>query len=133
MAAKATTSVDLRCNLGLTSQNSTSATDPYFSLIGQYNANNSPPISNTAYGYSTGVTLYGADGSTQTATIYYDAAPADSPNSVVQYLIASDDVTTDGTSATAGSGLLMSGTLTFSSSGQLTGRPRRSPPPACRR
>lgn len=120
MAAKATTSVDLRCNLGLTSQNSTSATDPYFSLIGQYNANNSPPISNTAYGYSTGVTLYGADGSTQTATIYYDAAPADSPNSVVQYLIASDDVTTDGTSATAGSGLLMSGTLTFSSSGQLT-------------
>ena len=66
------------------------------------------------------MTLYGADGSTQTATIYYDAAPADSPNSVVQYLIASDDVTTDGTSATAGSGLLMSGTLTFSSSGQLT-------------
>ncbi|SDF59027.1 flagellar hook protein FlgE [Desulfovibrio legallii] len=120
MAAKATSSVDLRCNLGLESQNSSSETDPYFSLIGQYNANSSPPIDSSAYGYSTGVTLYGADGSTQTATIYYDAAPADGADSVVQFLIASDKTTTDGTSATTGSGLLMSGTLTFNSSGQLT-------------
>ncbi|MBB5143417.1 flagellar hook-basal body complex protein [Desulfovibrio intestinalis] len=119
MPAKTTTAVDMRFNLGLTTQNSVDATNPYFSLLGNYDATNSPAISNTAYGYAQGITLYGADGSQQQATIYFDSAASSQPGSVVQYLIATGDTAKDG-SATAGTGALMTGTLTFDSKGQLT-------------
>ncbi len=118
MPAKTTTAVDMRYNLGLKTPNSTDATNPYFTLLSNYNASNSPPISNTAYGYAQGITMYGADGTQQQATIYFDAAPSGQPDSVVKYLIASGDTAKDGT-ATAGTGALMTGTLTFDSKGQL--------------
>ena len=118
MPAKTTTAVDMRYNLGLSTPSSTDATNPYFTLLSSYDATGSPPISNTAYGYAQAITMYGADGSTQQATIYFDAASSSQPDSVVKYLIASGDTAKDGT-ATAGTGALMTGTLTFDSTGQL--------------
>ena len=118
MPAKTTTAVDMRYNLGLSTPNSTDATNPYFTLLSNYDATGSPPISNAAYGYGQAITMYGADGTQQQATIYFDAASSSQPDSVVKYLIATGDTAKDGT-ATAGTGALMTGTLTFDSKGQL--------------
>ncbi|MDD4700707.1 MAG: flagellar hook-basal body complex protein, partial [Desulfovibrio sp.] len=119
MPAKATTAVDMRFNLGLTNQSSTDPTNPYFSLLSNYDATNTPPISNLSYGYGQGITLHNADGTQQQATIYFDPTTSSQPGSVVQYLIATGDTAKDGT-ATKGTGALMTGTLTFDSKGQLT-------------
>lgn len=121
MPPKATSQVDLRCNLGMSETKSTDAVNPYFSLVGRYNASASPPLASNAYGYSESITLYGADGATRQATIYFDQAPDNTTGSVVQYLIAAGAAATEeGVTPLPGQGLLMSGTLTFDSTGRLT-------------
>lgn len=121
MPAKATSQVDLRFNLGLGEDKSTDAANPYFSLLGAYDATASPPLASGAYGYSQGITLYGADGSTRQATVYFDKAPNAGSDSVVEYVIATGaGAAEDGTPPAPGEGLLMSGTLTFNSKGELT-------------
>ena len=114
MAAKATTAVELRFDLGKITDNSTDASNPYFSLISQYDATATPPIDSSAYGYSQSITMYDADGTAHSATIYFDGAPSDT-GSTVEYLIASDADSDGGTAEP-----VMMGTLTFNSSGELT-------------
>ncbi len=122
MPAKATTSVDMSFNLGQISDNAVDDTNPYFSLIGQYDASNSPPISSSGYGYAQSITLYGSDGTAHSATIYFDGAPSTDSGTTVEYLIASDADSSGGTAQA-----LMSGTLSFNSSGQLTGMSAYTP------
>ncbi|WP_165065857.1 flagellar hook-basal body complex protein [Desulfovibrio sp. ZJ200] len=120
MPAKATSQVDMRFTLGLDANRSENPASPYFSLLGAYDATAAPPLAPGAYGYSQGITLYGAEGGTQQATIYFDKAPNAGPGSVVEYVIATKAAATeDGTTPPAGQGLLMSGTLSFNSKGEL--------------
>ena len=77
MPAKATSTVDMRLNVAQGTDTAVDATNPYFSLIGQYNSANKPPISSS--GYSQSITLYGADGTAHSATIYFDGAPSTAP------------------------------------------------------
>ena len=120
MPSKSTTSVDMRFNLGLETPSSTDATNPYFTMLSSYDANNAPPLSNLGYGYAQNITLYGENGTQQQATIYFDAAPSDRPGSVVQYLIATGNTPRDAGGIAAGTGALMTGTLTFDAKGQLS-------------
>ncbi len=120
MPSKSTTSVDMRFNLGMNASKSTDPTNPYFSLLNSYDANGVPPLSNLAYGYAQSITLYGENGSQQQATIYFDAAPSERAGSVVQYLIATNNIPKDENGIAPGTGALMSGTLTFDGKGQLT-------------
>ena len=97
MPAKATTSVDLRFNVAQSTDNSTDAVNPYFSMLGQYNSANTPPLAKAAYGYSQDITLYDSAGTAHSATIYFDGAPAGTTGSTVEYLIASNADSSGGT------------------------------------
>lgn len=120
---KSTSRVDLGMNLGMSETKSVDAVNPYFSLLGAYDGTAKPPLSSTGYGYSQPITVYDAAGTPQTVTAYFDKAPGAAPNSTVQYLIAGPP----GENPQAGDGMLMSGTLTFNSSGQLTSMSAFSP------
>ena len=122
MPAKATTSVDMRLNVSQSKDTAVDPTNPYFSLLGQYNAANKPPISNTGYGYAQSISLYGADGTAHSATIYFDGAPSTAPGTTAEYLIASDADANGGTAQP-----LMMGTLSFNAKGEITGMSAYTP------
>ena len=120
MPAKATTAVDLRLNVAQSKDTAVDATNPYFSLLGQYNSANTPPISSS--GYAQSITLYGSDGTAHSATIYFDGAPSTGTGTTAEYLIASDADTNGGTAQA-----LMTGTLSFNAKGELTGMSAYTP------
>ncbi|MDR1776960.1 MAG: flagellar hook protein FlgE [Desulfovibrio sp.] len=122
MPAKASSNMSMVLNLGLDADRTSDAGgNPYFSLLSAYDASANPPLSDSAVGFSQSLTLYDAQGNARQATVYFDKVSGQEPNSVVEFVIASDVARSgDGTSPSEGAGLLMSGTLTFSSSGQLT-------------
>lgn len=122
MAAKATTAVTLNMNVSQSTSKSTDSTNPYFSLVGQYDSTSTPPISSTSYGYSQSITLYGSDGTAHTATIYVDGAPSTDSGTTAEYLIASDADSSGGKAQA-----VMAGTLSFNSSGQITGMSAYTP------
>lgn len=122
MPAKATTSVDMRFNVGQSEDKAVDSTNPYFSLLGQYDATSTPPISSSGYGYAQSITMYGADGTAHSATIYFDGAPSTGTGTTVEYLIASDADSNGGTAEA-----LMTGTLSFNSSGELVGMSAYTP------
>ncbi len=122
MPAKATTAVDLRLNVAQSKNTATDATNPYFSLLGQYNSANKPPISSSGYGYAQSITLYGADGTAHSATIYFDGAPSTGTGTTVEYMVASDADSNGGTAQA-----LMMGTMSFNSKGELTGMSAYTP------
>jgi len=122
MAPKATTAVDMRLNLGQSTDHSVSAANPYFSMLEQYDASSSPPLSSSNYGYSQSVTMYDADGTAHSATIYFDGAPSSSSGTTVEYLVSSD---ADGNGGTAQA--LMAGTLSFGNNGEITGMSAYTP------
>lgn len=122
MAPKATTSVDMRLNLGHPADNTSSSTNPYFTLLEQYDATKTPPLSSSSYAYSQNVTMYDADGTARSATVYFDGAPAGATGSTVEYLVAADADTDGGTSQA-----LMAGTLSFDNSGAITGMSAYTP------
>ncbi|HZF62815.1 MAG TPA: flagellar hook-basal body complex protein [Desulfovibrio sp.] len=122
MPAKATTAVDMRFNVGQSKDTAIDPANPYFSLIGQYNAANVPPMNSSSYGYGQSITLYGADGTGHSATIYFDGAPSTTPGTTVEYLIASDADAKGGKAQP-----LMAGTLSFNANGELSGMSAYTP------
>lgn len=115
-APRATTSMQLGVNLSLGEGKSTSTTDPYFSLVEGWEGSNTPPLSSSQYGYSQGMTIYDATGKAHDVIAYFDAAPPKGSQQVVEFVVGTNP---NDSSAAAGDGLLMSGTLTFDSKGQL--------------
>lgn len=115
-APKATTGVQLGVNIGFTEDKSTSTTDPYFGLLEGWIGSNTPPLSSSQYGYSQAMTVYDASGVSHDVTAYFDMAPAKGSQKVVEFVIGANP---NDPNALDGDGLLMSGTLTFDSKGQL--------------
>ena len=122
MPAKATTAVDMRFNVGQSKDTSSDPANPYFSLVGQYNAANDPPLASSSYGYGQSITLYGTDGTAHSATIYFDGAPSTGSGTTVEYLIASDADANGGKAQP-----LMAGTLSFNAKGEVTGMSAYTP------
>ena len=91
-------------------------------MLEQYDASSSPPLSSSNYGYSQSVTMYDADGTAHSATIYFDGAPSSSSGTTVEYLVSSD---ADGNGGTAQA--LMAGTLSFGNNGEITGMSAYTP------
>jgi flagellar hook protein FlgE len=117
----ATTSLSIISNIGVTSDNSASATDPYFSLLQQWNGTAEPPLGDGAYGHSDSIAVYDAAGNKHEVSVYYDGAP-DGPDGqrIVEYVMAMPPSEDGGAGAgTSAAGLLMAGTLTFNANGEL--------------
>lgn len=116
---KATTSINASVNL-FNKQNVYEDDDnPYFSMIQNWNADNEPPLDSRVE--SIPLQYYDANGVRQSVNLYLDPVTAKNGEQVYEYIIAMDP-SMDARAEYAGTksaGLLMSGTMTFSSAGEL--------------
>lgn len=125
--ASATTNVSLVVNLDSDGDdNSTSTTDPYFSLLTEWDGSADDPLGTTKYEYQTTITVYDEAGSAHELTAYFDQVEDSTTGSTTwEYIVTmdpSEDVRTingQSVSGTSAAGLLMAGTLTFDATGAL--------------
>ncbi len=99
--------------------------NPYFSMLSNYNANYSTPLSDSSY--SQALNVYDNSGNLQTLTIHFDIATDSNGEKIIEYLVTMpvEDDARSGMQLADGSyaekaGVLMAGTLSFNSSGQIT-------------
>jgi len=92
-------------------------TNPYFSLLSNYDATAEVPLSENNYSYSQAMSLYDVEGNAHEVVLYYDGRPQNGAQSAVEFLVAETDSNAENT----GSGCLMSGILQFNEKGQLSG------------
>lgn len=118
--ATPTTELTAILNLGSGDDKSVNATDPYFSLVTAWDGTQTPPLGDSSFTYSQPLRVFDSTGAAQELTMYFDGTgtPAPGGNTVYEYIVAADPGSVDG-AAGAGKGLLMSGTLSFNSAGQL--------------
>ena len=112
--AKATTKVTLGLNLGVNTDSTASANDPYFGLIQTYNDTATPPLASSAYGYTQSIKVYDSAGTPQTVTLYVDGTPEHSAGKTLEFVLSSP-----ATAPATGGEALMTGTLTFNAQGEL--------------
>lgn len=123
-----TSEINFSLNLDSTEEEcSTSTTNDYAALFEHYNATNDPAIEDSQYSYSSTITVYDENGASHDLTVYFDQVSTDDDGNIVwEYVVAcdpDDDLrTVDGTEMndTSGGGLLMTGTMTFNTSGEMT-------------
>ncbi|WP_461208777.1 flagellar hook protein FlgE [Desulfocurvus sp. DL9XJH121] len=121
--AEATEMITFLPNIGDLGDNSASHTDPFFSMLSTWNGAAAPPLGEGAYGFSSTLAVYDADGAAHNLTFYFDGVSLSNAdgNSYYEFVVAMDPAD-DGNPLTAGTsaaGLLMSGTLVFDSAGTL--------------
>lgn len=121
-AAKATNNVQLLSNLGSTTDKSVNETNPLFSLASKWDGTAKSPVGNGEYSHTESVPLYDATGKAHQATVYYDYAGTQSGKKIYEYVVGIDPKE-DGSAlaGTKSAGLLMAGTMTFSSEGDMVG------------
>jgi flagellar hook protein FlgE len=127
--AKATTSVTVVTNLDSDSdtQATRDNTNYYYAMSAQWDGTQDPAMPSTDYSYSTTIKVYDENGSSHILTAYYDLVSSQSGKQTWEYCVTCDPaedgrVASDGTklSSTAMGGLLMVGTMTFDSSGEMS-------------
>lgn len=95
------------------------ATDPYFTMFKNYNANNATPVADSDY--SATIKIYDSEGTAHTATVYYSKTSDESGKEYWEYMVTVPPKE-DGSSVTGGTdkaGVLMIGTMTFSAQGVM--------------
>lgn len=124
---QATTEAALSLNLDSTeTDNTTSATNPYAALFDIYDGTSDPALEDSRYAYSSTLSIYDENGAAHDVTVYFDPVETTDGSIVWEYVVtcdASDDMRDFNGSemnTTSGAGMLMTGTLTFSTSGDMT-------------
>jgi len=128
--AKATSSMTMITQLdsdSVSPNTRTASNGNYYSaMTEQWDGSVSPSMPSTAYSYQTTMKVYDENGSPHTLTVYYDKIASTSGKDYWEYTVTCDPsedgrVTASGGSfkGTATAGLLMTGTMTFDSSGSL--------------
>lgn len=120
MKPQATTKATLISALGMTAAKTSDPVDPFFSLAKSYNATSNPPIGSS--GFANQISVYDSNGRKHDITVNYDLAEVDSDGRKIVQFVVNMNPSEDGRAGfegTPGAGLLMSGTLTFTSSGVL--------------
>lgn len=114
--------------------NSTNAANPFFAMLEGWDGQADPPIGDSDYAYQMTMQVYDEGGTAHDVTVYFDpvkdsaATSGAGSNQVWEYMVtcdpSEDGRTIDGQdlSTTSAAGILMAGTLTFDSSGQLLGQ-----------
>ena len=129
MAPKATTKVSVGTRLGGMEDKSVNANNPFFAMASGYNGELSAGIESGKYSYSEPIQFYDSNGSMRTATIYYDKAGETGGLKSVEYVVAMDPKQdASGLAETKAAGLLMAGTITFASNGQMASLTAFYPP-----
>jgi len=133
---RATSSVSIVTNLDPSSpDNSKSTTDPYFAMFQNWNGTEDTPLASTLYGYSTTLKVYDDIGTAHKLTYYFDKVTLSNAggDEVWEFMATVDptgdrrtlsgadgNMTSIGQGKTSAAGVLMIGTLTFTT-GQLSG------------
>lgn len=119
--SKVTSQITAVMNIGSSADRSSTESDPYFSLLKNWNGLSNPPLAEGNYSSSQGLTVYDAAGKSHTVQIYFDGAPTVTQGRTTYEYVLGMNPAEDGSAAaeTAGAGLLMAGTLTFNSKGEL--------------
>ena len=123
-----TSSVQFAMNLNTSADDNSTAVDgssSYTALFDLYSVDSSgdPALDQSRYEYQTAVNVYDEAGGTHEVTAYMDKVGVDAQgNSVWEYTVASapGDDQRAGFTGTEAAGLLMTGTITFSSSGTMS-------------
>ncbi|MDR2123565.1 MAG: flagellar hook-basal body complex protein [Desulfovibrio sp.] len=145
MPARATTQIISCANLGGVEDKcvvTTAGKESFFSLASSWHSNYvppaqgepepasvPPPLAAGTYGYSQDIEFYDSTGTRRTATVYYDKVGQKGGLTVVEYLVGmnpEEDVSAR--AGTPAAGLLLAGTITFSSNGEMAGMTAFSPP-----
>lgn len=124
MPAQATANVSVSMNFNNISDASSSAENPFFSLLENYDATKNVPLDSASYSTSQQMTLFDAEGNRKTVTAYFDGAASSSSGSFVEFVLANDSIAQfdeegNQLETAAGDGLLMAGVLEFDASGNL--------------
>lgn len=117
---KATTNITAAVNLYNSQNIYEDENNPYFSMVQNWNADNDPPLRSDVK--SVPLQYYDANGMKQSLKLYLDPVTAKNGEQVYEYIIATENPSVDarqGYQGTKSAGLLMTGTMTFSSAGEL--------------
>lgn len=116
---KASSSLTALMNINVPTDKVTSTENPYFAMLQAWDGTQKTPLSSTEY--SQPLTFYDEKGTQHTATVRFDAASTENGQKTIEYMVTipPDQDGRANADGTPGAGLLMSGTMTFSSSGQL--------------
>lgn len=126
---KATDSVTMVTNLDATAGNdkASDSTNPFFSMFSLWDSQQSPPLGETLFTYQSTIKVYDEGGTAHDVTTYFDQVDVSgSTDRYWEYMVTVDPTedgrTIDGqTVKNSGvGGVMMIGTLTFDSAGQLT-------------
>lgn len=122
----ATSEVNMIVNLDSESTDDAVTSGIYTSLFDSYDGTQEPPLGDSLYSYSSTITVYDENGASHDLTVYFDKVTTNDDGSIVwEYIVtcdAGDDQRVyDGTDvgSTSAAGLLMAGTMTFSTSGKM--------------
>ncbi|MEG2140802.1 MAG: flagellar hook-basal body complex protein, partial [Bilophila sp.] len=119
--SRVTSQIAAALNIGDSTSRSNDLKNPYFSLQSNWNGAREPALSTADYAYNQPLTVYDAEGTAHELNVYFDGAPsAGTGERIFEYAVAMNPKE-DGSAAagTPGAGLLMTGTLAFSGSGEL--------------
>ncbi len=123
-----TTNVTVITNLDSTQKSrAESSTDPFFAMFENWDGTQETPLSEALYGYQATIKVFDANGNAHDLTVYYDQVTLEDSGGrkVWEYMVTSkpteDGRNIDGADlrGTDVAGVLMIGTLSFNSSGEL--------------
>lgn len=122
--ADPTTEITMVTNLGnAMGDNSTSAANPFFSMFENWNANNTNPLESGQVGYDSAIKMYDSEGTSHTVTVSFDEVNVSNAGgkSYFEYVVSTAPAEDGraGITGTSGAGILMTGTMTFTSAGQI--------------
>ena len=125
---KATTKMDLALNLSKTAKNGSMSTkttptdaDQMFGLMDNWDGTAKTPLGDDKYAYQTTMNVFDESGASHEVTVYFDKAFTKDGKQTWEYIVTCnpDEDGRAGFEGTKRAGLLMSGTMTFTSSGAL--------------
>ena len=120
MSSKATTQAAIISGLGFDTSKTSNPTNPFFALALSYNANQPNPIGSSSL--TNGISVYDSAGKKHEVLVDYDQAQVSADGRKIVEFVVRMDPKEDGRAAfqdTKGAGILMSGTMTFTSAGIL--------------
>lgn len=120
---EATSEIRLSLNLNsAATDKSTNATSPFTALFDKWDASLKTPLAEENYSYQSALKIYDASGQSHTLTAYFDPASdtvTDTLGSSVWEFLLTIPPTEDTSALSAKKGILMAGTMTFTSAGEL--------------
>ncbi|MDR2504198.1 MAG: flagellar hook-basal body complex protein [Deltaproteobacteria bacterium] len=127
--ARPTSSVNLTSHLGGMENKSEDPANPVFAMTSAWNGLHNPPLNMDLAGYMDALTVYDAAGDPQELRVYYDYVGMHNGMKLYEYTVGiNPDLDGSSRAESLAAGLLLSGTLSFASNGDIIGMTAYTPP-----